>query len=232
MRIGIITALAEEMMPIYKKFGDIVAKESVHGIEICKIEMDGNTVYLATGGVGEINASATVQLLVDLYDVQTILNFGFVGSLNSDIDVGELVIADRVCHYQYDVSVIENVRVGQYSENPDIYFYLDSELIDRVNKAIGKPLRRVAVASADAFVASYSKKKMLREEFACDICEMELAGLTITCRRNNVPLLSIKVISDRADDGAFICFNDIVNQGLSKYEEILPAVIKAVSNVA
>ena len=229
MKIGIITAMAEEMLPIYQKFGNVLSKEKVRGAEICKIEFGDNTIYLATGGVGEINAAATVQLLADLYGVKAILNFGYVGSLNSDIDVSELVIADRVCHYQYDVSVIDNVRVGQYSENEDLYFYLDSALIDCVNKALKEPLRRVAVASADAFVASSEKKKMLKDEFGCDICEMELAGLTITCLRNEIPLLSIKVVSDKADDGAFVNFTDVVNKGLSRYEEILPAVINAVS---
>lgn len=228
MKIGIITALAEEMLPIYQKLGTVLSKERIRGAEICKIELGENTIYLATGGVGEINAAATVQLLADIYGVQAIMNFGFVGSLNSDIEVGELVIADRVCHYQYDVSVIDNVRVGQYSENPDLYFYLDSKLIDKVNASLTAPLRRVAVASGDAFVASSEKKKMLRDEFGCDICEMELAGLTVTCLRNDIPLLSIKVISDKADDGAFVSFTDIVKKGMSKYEEILPSVIDAV----
>lgn len=229
MKIGIVTAMAEETLPIYKKLGTVIKTERICGAEISTIELSGNTVYLATSGVGEINAATTVQLLKDLYKVEAILNFGFVGSLNSDIDLGELVIADRVCHYQYDVSVLDNIRVGQYSENEDLYFYLEAELIERVNKALAQPLRKVAVASADAFVASTEKKKQLKEEFGCDICEMELAGLAIACRRNDLPLLSVKVISDKADDGAFICFKDIVNKGLSRYEEILPAVLNAVT---
>ncbi len=229
MKIGIVTAMAEETLPIYKKLGNVIKTERVCGAEISTIELSGNTVYLATSGVGEINAATTVQLLKDLYKVEAILNFGFVGSLNSDIDLGELVIADRVCHYQYDVSVLDNIRVGQYSENEDLYFYLEAELIERVNKALAQPLRKVAVASADAFVASTEKKKQLKEEFGCDICEMELAGLAIACRRNDLPLLSVKVISDKADDGAFVCFEDIVKKGLSRYEEILPAVLNAVT---
>jgi len=129
MKIGIVTAMAEETLPIYKKLGNVIKTERVCGAEISTIELSENTVYLATSGVGEINAATTVQLLKDLYKVEAILNFGFVGSLNNDIDLGELVIADRVCHYQYDVSVLDNIRVGQYSENEDLYFYLEAELI-------------------------------------------------------------------------------------------------------
>lgn len=229
MRIGIVTAMAEEMLPIYEKLGNIVDQSVIHGVLVRKIQLDDNTVYLATGGVGEINAATTVQMLADLFDVEVILNFGFVGTLRSNISVGELVIAEKVCHYQFDTSLIDGTKEGQYIDKDDIYFYLDGSLIDRVLSALGKQMRKVAVASGDVFVASSEKKKLLSQKFGCDICEMELAGLAIACERNKIPLLSIKVVSDRADDGAPVSFSDVVRKGLSKYEEILPCVLKSVS---
>lgn len=229
MRIGIVTAMAEEMMPIYQKLGCVVAESVIHGVRISQIEYDANTIYLATGGVGEIRAAMTVQMLVDLFDVEAILNFGFVGTLRADIKVSELVIAEKVCHYQFDTSAIDGTKVGQYFDNDDIFFYLDGSLITRVLSAIGKPMRTVAVASGDVFIASKEQKQMLAEEFECDICEMELAALAIACRRNEIPLLSIKVVSDNADDSAPVRFDEVVKRGLSRYEEILPAVLDAVS---
>lgn len=229
MRIGIITAMAEEMMPIYNQLGNVVAESNIHGAHILQVEIESDTIYLATCGIGEINAAATAQTLVDLFDIEVLLNFGFVGTLRSNINVGELVIADRVCHYQYDTSLIDGTTAGQYTDNKDRYFYLDGSLIDRVLSAIGKPVKKVAVASGDVFVATEMQKKKLADQFECDICDMELAGLAIVCRRNNVPLLSIKVVSDKADDMAPINFDTVVSNGLSKYEEILPSVIKAVT---
>lgn len=229
MRIGIVTAMAQETLPIYQKLGNVVDESTIHGVHIRKIVIGNNAIYLATGGVGEIKAAMTAQMLVDLFDVEVLLNFGFVGTLNPKIGVGELVLADRVCHYQFDTSAIDGTKVGQYFENDDIYFYLDSALADRVLAAIGKPMRRVAVASGDVFVATSEQKHRLAEEFGCDICEMELAALAIACQRNNIPLLSIKVVSDKADDSAPVRFDEVVKKGLSKYEEILPAVLAAVT---
>ena len=228
MKIGIVTAMAEEMKPLYNKLGNTVAEKIVHGVRVSEIKLGENTVYLATGGVGEINAAMTVQMLVDLFEVEAVLNFGFVGTLRADIKLSELVIADRVCHYQFDTSAIDGTKVGQYFENPDIYFYLDEALITRVQAAISTPLRRVAVASGDVFVASEEQKKRLAEEFNCDICEMELAALAMACKRNEIPLLSIKVVSDGADSGAPLSFDEVVKKGMSKYEQILPAVLSAV----
>ena len=88
MRIGIVTAMAEETLPVYRKLGNVVAEDNVSGVAIKQIETEGHTVYLATSGIGEIRAALAVQLLVDLFDIEAVLNFGFVGSLNPKLSVG------------------------------------------------------------------------------------------------------------------------------------------------
>lgn len=232
MRIGIITAMAAETLPIYQKLGNIVAESTISGVRVVKIEISTNTIYLATSGVGEIKAALAAQLLKDLFDVEAILNFGFVGAINKALSVGEVVLADRVCHYQFDTSLLDGTRPGQYGDQDGIYFYLDGSIIERVISASNKNLRRVTVASGDVFVASKEQKEKLRRDFGADICEMELAGLAIACERNNIPLFSMKVVSDNADGSAKESFTSIVARSLTKYEELLPAVLKAVTGDA
>lgn len=229
MRIGIVTAMASETLPIYQKLGNVTAQSTISGVYIRKIEIDGNTVYLATSGVGEIRAALAAQLLKDLFDVEAMLNFGFVGALDPALRVGELVLVDRVCHYQFDTSAIDGTMPGQYPECNDRFFRLDGSLIDRVLEAVGKPMRVVAAASGDVFVADGKTKRVLHKDFGCGICEMELAGLAIACQRNRIPLLSVKVVSDRADEGATESFSTIVTKGLSRYESLLPDVLAAIT---
>ena len=85
------------------------------------------------------------------------------------------------------------------------------------------------MASGDKFVASKEDKNYLRT-LGAEICEMECAGLVIASVRNNVPLLSIKVISDKADESADVSFAEVVKKGLTRYEQIFPSVLKAVCN--
>lgn len=229
MRIGIVTAMAAETLPIYEKLGNITAESTISGIYVRKIEIGDNTIYLATSGVGEIRAALAAQMLKDLFDVEAILNFGFVGAIDTSLKVGELVLVDRVCHYQFDTSAIDGTLPGQYPENRDCFFYLDGSLIDKVLEAVGKPLRVVPAASGDMFVADAKIKRDLSRNFGCKICEMELAGLALACRHNRIPLLSVKVVSDRADEEAPNNFNQAVNKGLSRYEDILPDVLAAIS---
>lgn len=229
MRIAIITAMAEETLPILEKLGNVVAENTISGVYIRQIETNGDTIYLATSGVGEIKAALAVQVLVDLFDVDVVLNFGFVGALNPNLVIGELVACSKVCHYQFDVTLVDTDRkIGQYNGMKDNFFYLDKNLLKGFLHIVGKPLKSVSVASADKFVAGKENKETLFREFACDVCDMELAGLAIACERNSLPLFSVKVISDKADDSAGESFVSVVSKGMSKYEQLLPCILEAV----
>ncbi len=232
MRIGIVTAMAEETFPILNKLGNIVAQSAISGVNVCKAQLGAHTVYLATGGVGEIRSAMMMQMLKDLFDIDVALNFGFVGALDPSLKQGDLLLARRVCHYQFDSSAIDGTVPGQYDGKEDRYFYLDGALIDRVLLATRKPLRQVTVASGDVFVANAKMKKRLREEFECDICEMELAALALVCERNRIPLLSLKVVSDSADESSPMSFPEVVKNAMTKYEELLPDIIAAVTGEA
>ena len=229
MKIGIITAMADETTPLYQKMGKATGEIKVAGVTVFKYDIDGNEIFLVRSGVGEIRAAMTFQLLVDKFDVDAVLNFGFVGSLDNRFDVGDLVLAEKVVHYQFDTSAIDNVPAGQYDGNDSIYFNTDKQLMDKVQNQLDTKLPQVVVASGDKFVASKEDKNYLRT-LGAEICEMECAGLVIASVRTNVPLLSIKVISDKADESADVSFAEVVKRGLTRYEQIFPSVLKAVCN--
>lgn len=74
-----------------------MAQNTISGVAISQIEYDGDTIYLATSGVGEIKAALAVQLLVDLFDIEAVLNFGFVGALNKISNFASLSCQDVWC---------------------------------------------------------------------------------------------------------------------------------------
>ncbi len=228
MRIGIITAMASETMPLYEKLGKAKGEGKVAGVDVHHFDIDGNEIFLAKSGVGEIRAALTAQMLVDIFEVEAILNFGFVGSLDNRFEVGDMVIVGATVHYQFDTTEIDDVAVGQYDGKESPYLHLDSVLIAKVQNALGGMLPVVVDASGDKFVASKEEKDYLRS-FGAHVCDMECAALAIATERNNIPLLSIKVISDKADESANVSFGEVLKRGLTKYEAIFPTVLKAIS---
>ena len=229
MNIAIVTAMANETLPILNKLGACSAALTRAGVQLYIYSWQGHTLYLAQGGVGELRAALTVQMLCDLYPIDGVVNFGFAGALNGQLSVGEPVLVDRVCHYQFDTSLIDGTTVGRYWDKPDRYFYLDAALLQAVQAALPTPLRVQAVASGDVFVGTAAQKEYLRT-FECDVCEMELAGLAMACERNARPLLAVKVMSDKADEDAGVSFAEVQAMGMTQCEAMLQPLLLAVAH--
>lgn len=228
MRIGIVTAMAQETLPIYTKFGKIVDEGRVAGATVYHVQSDDDEIFIAQSGVGEIRASITTQMLVDIFEVEVVLNFGFVGAISSGFHVGDIVIAEKVVHYQFDTSEIDGTQVGQYDGKSDIYFYLDEGIISKIQSLLPHPLRVVTVASGDKFIGNSIDKNNLKK-FGADICEMECAGIAITTERNGIPFFSLKVISDSADESASVSFEEVVARGLVGLDMLFPIIMCAVT---
>lgn len=228
MRIAILTAMAEETLPILQTIGNVTDENTISGVRIRKIAYGNNDIYLATSGIGEIRAATAVQLLKDLFDVEIVMNFGFVGALNPELNIGDLVLAQRVCHYQFDISKIDGTPAGQYDGNDSAFMELDPVFLNNALQTIRMAARCVNVASGDVFVAGKEEKQLLFEKFHCDICEMELAGIQIACQRNSIPVLSVKVVSDKADESASESFSSVVEKGMAKYSEAIPSLLKMI----
>ena len=111
------------------------------------------------------------------------------------------VVVESVVHYDFDVSDWIGVETGRYMQYPSPYIPTTPELVEKAC-AIEPSLRRVICASADKFIGTEEKKRALHERWQADICEMEAAGIVLTCARCGVPCLLIKTVSDAISGGA------------------------------
>ena len=228
MKIGIITALASETLSIYEKLGNVTNTSIIAGVKIYVIEIGKDTLYLACTGAGEIRAAQATQMLIDIFDVETILNFGFVGALSHSLSIGDVVIVEKVVHSAIDFRFIDGTQIGQYDNRDDLFFRMDGNLLNYVRNVLPITIRLVTLSSEDAFIIDKNKKQWLRKTFGADICDMEAAGIALVCERNNVPMFSMKVVSDNADDNANQDFSTTLANGITKYEQYIPLIIEAI----
>ena len=192
-KIGVVVAI--EIDSVLKKYGEPKKKDVVAGCEILAYETEDYELFVIHSGAGEINAAAGTQILISLYGVEKIINFGVVGALTADMTTTELCVVEKVVHYDFDARDWLGIPKGQYPDNNSVFFETDKELLDKATE-IAPELKKVVCASADKFVASPEAKSALNKEFGADICEMESAGIVITCAKNKIPCLLIKAISD------------------------------------
>ena len=202
MNIGMIVAMPEELAGFLSKCGTPLGTNKVPGYEIMEWKIGDNSIYVAGSGAGEIAAASTTQMLISLYNVDMIINFGVVGGLTPDMSLCSAVVIEKLVHYDYDASPFYRELVpAQYPGEDEIYIYPDKELLEKAIKSAPE-LRPVTCASADKFVEGSMAKSMLHEKYGADICEMEAAGILLTCKRCKVPALFIKAVSDGVTGGA------------------------------
>ena len=198
-RIGMMVAV--EIEAVLSKYGQPERCEECCGFEVMKYDCKGYELLIVKSGEGEIAAAAATQHLISKYGVNLNVNFGVVGGLTPEMSKAKTCIVERVVHYQFDISEIDPVKVGQHSGYDDIYIYPDAELFKKA-VALHPELKAVTCASGDRFVGKAEDKIKLHEDFDADICEMEAAAVALTCDRSGIPCLILKTVSDGITGGA------------------------------
>lgn len=220
-KIGMLVAV--EIEAVKEQYGEPLRLEK-HGSFTARIyEKDGRSIVVMESGAGEIAAAAATQILISIYGVQTVINFGLVGGLTPDMKQTKNCIVTKVVHYDFDCSGIDPVKPCQYAEYPDIYIPVDEKMTRRVMEIVPE-LMPVICASADKFVADPVKKAELHEKYGASICEMEAAAVALTCNRNGIPAVFVKIVSDGLFDepGAFYEAKDYASKLCMKIvDEIL-----------
>ncbi len=201
MKIGMIVAVRGEIEAMLERIGRPMSEDRFPGYEVSMYLVSGNELYVTQSGAGEISAAAAVQMLISQYQVSMIVNFGVVGGLTQEMSLSSVAVVEKAVHYDFDTSAIDNCEPARYLDYPDVYIPADSGLLERALKVEPK-LKPVICASADKFVASAMAKTELHEKYSADICDMETAGILLTCNRNGVPALLIKAVSDSVEGGA------------------------------
>ena len=197
-KIGLLVAV--EMDSVFARYGTPGKTERRGGFDVFHYENDSYILHVIHSGIGEIAAAAAAELLIDRYGVGMIVNFGVVGGLTEEMAQTKTCVVTRVVHYDFDLSGIDNVLPAQYPGFQDVYLPADAGLVEKARE-ICPELKPVTCASADKFVGNREDKERLHRLFDADICEMESAAVLLTCRRNGVPCLMIKAVSDGLSGG-------------------------------
>ena len=219
--IGMIVSV--EIDAALNEFGVPSEDLKFSGYTIYKYKLGNDNLFVIHSGAGEIPAAMTTQFLISKFNVDLIVNFGVVGGLTHEMKLARTCIVESVIHYDFDTSEVDGCEIGRYLGYPTAYI---PTTVNLVNKAIEiePTLKRVICASADKFIARGEKKEELHNIYKADICEMEAAGIVLTCNKNEIPCLLIKTVSDSITGGASE-FKKSINESAKIYIEITRKIL-------
>ncbi len=209
MRIGIIGAMEEEIVRYKDQLTDrteVIYKT----LTFYTGKLRGKEVVVVKSGVGKVFAAMVCQYLIDRFRVKVVLFTGVGGSLNPQLEIGDVVIGTDSVHHDFDATALGFPR-GNISYTQYRFFKADAELVELALKAnIGKQ-KVIAgrILTGDQFLTHKEKQehRYLIEELKGDCVEMEGVAVAQVCVLNEIPHLIVRTMSDKADGTAAEDYN-------------------------
>lgn len=202
-KLGVVGAMQEEVETLLAQLENMRREERA-GSTFYDGILYGLPVTVVQCGIGKVNAALCVQILCDCFGVTHVVNTGIAGSLEPQLDIGDLVVSRDAMYHDVDCHVF-GYPVGKVPGMPATY-ESDAELMElafaaaeQVNPGHTKKGR---VASGDQFVSEKNLKARIIADTGALCTEMEGAAIAHAAYRNGIPFVILRAISDKADDSA------------------------------
>ena len=205
--IGIIGAMDVEVDTL-KSEANITKSTEISGMEFMEGSLGGKPVVIVKCGMGKVNAGVCANTLISKFGCNRIINTGVAGSLDNQIDIGDIVVSTDAVQHDFDVEPI-GFRKGEIPYTEKIAFEADEELRAAAAEAVRESVSDVKlfegrVCTGDQFIDTDEKKQAIISNFGGMCCEMEGGAIAQTCYLNNVPFVIIRAISDKEDGSASV----------------------------
>lgn len=211
MKIGLIVAI--ETDSVFEHYKNIKTLPCPTGYNLYYTENGNSEIYILHTGMGEVASASGTQYLITACNVEIIVNFGVVGGLTDDMKKHKVCVIDRVVHYRYDCSEFLPLKIGQVAEHQSVFLPTDEKLLKKALE-VNPELIKSTCCSSDKFVSKAEDKKRIHIDFDGDVCDMESAGIVLTCEANSVPCLMLKAVSDGLSGGANEFFEELKEASL------------------
>ena len=227
--LGIIGAMEVEVEKLRAKMTETEMK-TVAGMNFCKGKLERKDVVIVRSGIGKVNAGICSQILVDLYQVDGIVNTGIAGSLRNEINIGDLVLSTVAVQHDVDAGGF-GYPAGEIPQLGVKEFPADERLLALAEEACREANPDIStfkgrVASGDQFIASSEAKNRIWNLFGAYCAEMEGAAVAHVCYLNKMPYVVIRSISDKADEGADISYDEFTKIAAKNSSIILEGMLK------
>jgi len=231
--IGIIGAMEEEVQSLYGQM-ESVEKEERASMQFYKGELCGRDVVVVRSGIGKVNAAICAQILIDVFQVTALINTGIAGSLDAKIDIGDVVISDKLVQHDME-AVAFGYAQGQIPRMETLYFPADAKLValaKATNEKVNPDIKTVVgcIASGDQFISNKEIKENIKSNFEAKCVEMEGAAIAHAAYLNGISCVVIRAISDKADESANVDYPIFEKQAITRSVKLVCELLRQLRN--
>ena len=229
VKYGIIGAMDPEVTSLQESLTD-PKSEIVADMKFVSGRLGQTEAVIVKCGMGKVNAGICAHTLIQKYGCTKIINTGVAGSLDSRIDIGDIVVSTEAVQHDFDVSII-GFQKGEIPYTGLVAFPSDPALHDEAVKAVKATAPEInvfegRVCSGDQFIASSEQKNKILETFGGLCCEMEGGAIAQVCYLNHTPYVILRAISDKADHSEEMSFEHFAETAAKRCAAIVHVMVK------
>ncbi len=152
-------------------------------------EWQGVPIVLVRSGMGRDRARRALVEIAAKWDLKEVISIGYAGALDPSLEVGDLVVADKI------------IEMDSSRSDEDMKSYsLNKEILNTTGE-----IHRKILLTVDRVAATPQEKKKLREKYSAVAVDMETSALAEEAKARNLSFISVRAITDTADQELIDC---------------------------
>ena len=210
-KTGIIGAMDEEVTSLKAAIKN-PKTTTVADMVFYEGKLDGADVVVVQCGMGKVNAGICANTLINDFGCTRVIDTGVAGSLDAQIDIGDIVVSTDAVQHDFTVEAI-GFQKGEIPYTGLYAFPADESMRKAAVEAVRAAAPEISVfegrvCSGDQFVSSKEQRNKIITDFGGMCCEMEGGAIAQACYLNHTPFVIIRAVSDKADESEELSYEE------------------------
>ncbi|MGN0606046.1 MAG: 5'-methylthioadenosine/adenosylhomocysteine nucleosidase [Oscillospiraceae bacterium] len=222
--IAIIGAMPSELADIRAYFSD----KDTEVISECGFDFNINMmgdkrIVNVFCGVSKVNAAVCTQILIDKFNADAVINTGIAGGMHNDVKICDIVISNETSPHDVDLNFLEKYlpHCSSFKADEKLVEYAVKSCTDmNYNYHIGR------IVSGEAFISDNAVKNDIKARLNPYAVDMESSAIGHCAYINKVPYISVRCISDNADDEGVMSFEEFEKIAAKRVADIVLSMVR------
>ena len=220
---AVLCATPEEMTALREVLHAAGAAEQHGPTSVWRGEFGGEPIVLAQAGIGKVNAAAAATLLLSVFGARGLIFSGVAGGLNPALDVGAVLLAERLAVHDYGIISAGRFTATDYGVIPvgapelSRLTMVTEEVrghLQRLGMILGEAGSQVqprlgGIVTADYFLNCAQTRDELHKRLGADAIDMESGAVAVVAQAWSRPLYVIRTLSDLAGEDSHLTYAEM-----------------------
>lgn len=222
MKYLILIADIDEFNPCKNSLGELVEKEyKIKHMPAFDFTVNNHECTAVCFGIGKVNAAMGAAIALNESSYDGVINTGWSGAV-SGVYKGDIIVSDSCVECDFDLTPIGRLP-GQKPGQEEYIYNCNNALYKAACSVEG--FKHGKLGTGDFFLTNKELGNKYKEIFSINAFDMESGALAAVCYLLDIPFVSIRKISDSADDVGVEDYTSSVKTDITAFSDIVLNVL-------